>query len=212
MIEKTPSTHRIQRFYDVLGGRYDLFEFYESRAKERSLELLNLEAGLILLSVGVGTGKEQALIEEQIQPQGLAFGLDISPVMLSLAKSRIESPLCRGDVHHLPYATNSFDRLYAAYVLDLITLGEIPGILEEFYRVLKPEGQMVAISLTEGTNFPSRAIVGAWKLVYSVSPMICGGCRPLKLSDLVESAGFKLQSRDVIVQMGVPSEIILALR
>jgi len=39
---------------------------------------------------------------------------------------------------------------------------------------------------------------------------MCGGCRPLELFDLVQKAGFTNIQRQVIVQAGVPSELISA--
>lgn len=212
MIKNTLSTRSAQRFYDLIGKRYDRFEFYESRAKNHALKLLDLTPGIKILNVGVGTGKQQIQIQANIEPGGIAFGLDISPVMLNFARSRSSSPFCRADTHHLPLAPSSFDRLYAAYVLDLIPLGEIPAILKQYYLVLRPGGRMVLLALTEGVDVPSRAVVGAWKLVYNLSPILCGGCRPLVLTDLVQEAGFRIVSREVIVQKAVPSEILAAIK
>lgn len=95
-------------------------------------------------------------------------------------------------------------------MLDLISLSEIPDNLREFYRVLCSNGQLVVLSLTEGINLTSQAIVGAWKLAYSISPVFWGGCRPMELSNLIRETGFNLEIRVVLVQIGVPSEIILA--
>ncbi len=212
MIENTLSTRSAQRFYDLIGKRYDWFEFYESRAKEHAFKLLDLTPGIKVLNVGVGTGKQQVQIQAAIKPGGIAYGLDISTVMLNIARSRSSSPFCRADTHHLPFAPSSFDRLYAAYVLDLIPLGEILAILKQFHQVLHPGGRMVLLALTEGVDVPSRAIVGAWKLAYNLSPILCGGCRPLTLAELVQEAGFKIISRQVIVQMAVPSEALTAIK
>lgn len=71
---------------------------------------------------------------------------------------------------------------------------------------------MVILALTEGVDLPSRALVAIWKGMFELSPTICGGCRPLELSDYVHKAGFKDVNREVIVQLGVPSEIILATK
>jgi len=73
-------------------------------------------------------------------------------------------------------------------------------------------GRAVLLALTEGVDLPSRSLVAAWKLVYAVSPLACGGCRPLRLTDLVKQAGFDPVEREVIVQLGLPSEIIVASR
>jgi ubiquinone/menaquinone biosynthesis C-methylase UbiE len=212
MDENILPTPAAQRFYDRIGSRYDWFEFYEGRAKARAHEVLELSDGLRILSVGVGTGKELGQIITDISPDGIAHGLDISPVMLHLTQERTSAPVCQADARQLPYASYSFDRLYAAYVLDLLPLADIPDLVNDFFRVLKSGGRMVILALTEGVDLPSRAIVAIWKGIFKLSPTMCGGCRPLKLLDIVRAAGFKQVEREIIVQLGVPSEIIIATK
>jgi hypothetical protein len=69
---------------------------------------------------------------------------------------------------------------------------------------------MVIIALTEGVDTASRALVATWKGIFALNPALCGGCRPLQLLELVRGADFDQVEREVIVQMGVPSEIIRA--
>ena len=212
MNEKILPTPAVQRFYDRIGSRYDWFEFYEGRAKERAHEALELAHGLRILSVGVGTGKDLGQIIEAITPGGIAYGLDISPVMLHLTQERTTTLVCQADARQLPYASQSFDRLYAAYLLDLLPFADLPDLIDDFFRVLKPGGRMVITALTEGVDLPSRALVAAWKGIFALSPTLCGGCRPLQLLDLVREVGFSQVEREVIVQLGVPSEIIIATK
>lgn len=211
MIPKTLSPGTARRLYDRLAPGYDLFSFYEARAKRRSLALLDLSPGLNVLNIGVGTGKEHQLIQAAVAPGGLAFGLDLSPRMLGMASRRTGAPLCLGDGGSLPFPEASFDRLYCAYVLDLVTLADLPGWLAGFRRALKPGGRLVQLSLTEGVDAWSRAFVHLWKLAYRLSPVACGGCRPLQLETLAHLAGFQQTRREVIVQFGVPSEVLIAL-
>ena len=106
----------------------------------------------------------------------------------------------------------SFDRLLCTYVLDLLGTAVLPQVLAEFHRVLQPGGKLVLVSLTEGTDVPSKLIIGLWKAAYKVHPLTCGGCRPLRLQTLVQQAGFSILQREVIVQLGMPSEVVLAER
>lgn len=200
----------IRRIYDWIGARYDWFSFYEARAKAAALDLLEASSGQRILNVGCGTGKEHARLQRDVQPSGQAHGLDASYVMASLAQRRSGAPLLQADAARLPYAGESFERVFCTYVLDLMPFADLPAILDEFRRVLKPHGRLVLLSLTEGCTAPSRAFVGLWKLVYRISPLACAGCRPLQLSTLAASAGFRLLQRQVIIQFGVPSELILA--
>lgn len=212
MEEKILSTPAAQRFYDRIGHRYDWFEFYEAKAKARAHQALDLAPGQKVLSVGVGTGKGLSLIKRAISPEGTGFGLDISPVMLSLTKERTSAPVCLADARQLPYRSQSYDRILAAYVLDLLPESDLADLLAGFHRVLKSSGIMVIIALTEGVDRFSKTLVATWKSVFAINPALCGGCRPLQLLKLVQRADFESVEREVIVQMGIPSEIIRAVK
>jgi ubiquinone/menaquinone biosynthesis C-methylase UbiE len=199
-----------QRIYDYIGKRYDWFGGHDAHAKARAFELLAVTSGQCLLEVGVGTGKEHIRMHAAVMPGGISFGIDISRVMLSIAYQKNKTPLCQADARDIPFVSDCFDRIYISYVLVLLPIAEIPGILAGLYRVLKPGGRMVMIALTEGISRSSRTLVTAWKAVYKLSPITCAGCRPLQLSQFVEKAGFIHISREVVVQMAVPSEIVVA--
>lgn len=212
MIEHTISSEAAQRFYDRLGQRIDWSERYEGRAKARALNRLAVSPGQRVLNIGVGTGKEHARLQAAVAPGGVVVGLDLSSVMLRLTRARTGAPLCRADARYLPFANASFDRLCSTYVLDLIPYADLPGLLAEFRRVLKPNGRLALVSLTEGIDLPSQTLIGLWKLVYRVRPVACGGCRPLQVAALVHQAGFHQVQREVVVQLGIPSEIVAAQR
>jgi ubiquinone/menaquinone biosynthesis C-methylase UbiE len=209
-IAETISAGAARRYYDFWGQRYDWFGYFESRAKTRLLELLDLSPGMRLLNVGLGTGLEHQQIINLLGSATNAVGVDISWAMLQSAQGRTGAPLCQADGGRLPFASASFDRLYAAYVLDLVPIAELPAWLQAFRRVLRPGGGMLVACLTEGVNAASRSIVSLWKLAYRISPFTCGGCRPLQIGGLVERAGFRIMQNEVIVQLGVPSQVIYA--
>ena len=212
MPEKILPTPAAQNFYDRIGSRYDWFEFYEGRAKEQAFNALQLEPGLNVLSVGVGTGKELAKFQAEIAPTGTVFGLDLSRGMCQLAKARVGATICQADARQIPFSGQVFDRLYAGYVLDLLPFADLEQLLVDFRRQLQPGGKLVILALTEGVDLPSRTLVSIWKGIFDLSPVMCGGCRPLELLNLVEQAGFSNIHRQVIVQAGVPSELICAYK
>lgn len=203
--------HTARRIYDFLGKTYDWFGGFDARAKTRAIELLELAPGDRVLEVGVGTGKVLSQINQGITPRGLSFGIDLSSKMLSEARRRNQSPLCQADARNTPIVSDRFDRIFISYVLDLVAMADIPAILLEMMRVLKPGGRMVIVALTEGINLPSRALISIWKAAYSVSPVVCAGCRPLQLSSMLQNAGLSIIYREVVVQLAVPSEILAAV-
>jgi ubiquinone/menaquinone biosynthesis C-methylase UbiE len=212
MPEKILPTPAAQKFYDRIGKRYDWFEFYEGRAKELAMHALQLEPGLKILSIGAGTGKELAKILAAISPGGTAVGLDLSTEMCRVAKQRVGATICQADARLMPFMSNTYHRLYAGYVLDLLPFADLSQLLSDFWHTLLPKGKLVVLALTEGVDQPSKALVSIWKGVFDLSPAICGGCRPLELLELVQKAGFRDIQRQVIVQAGVPSELISAYK
>lgn len=207
MIDETISTQQAQNFYNRLGHRYDWTTFFESAAKERALARLNLQPGLAVLDVGAGTGRALDEIQEAVGAAGSAVGIDASFVMSQLAGSRSQAGALMAEANRLPFKSDNFDRIYAAYLLDLLPVATIPEILLEFKRVLRPDGFMVLLSLTEGGDAISKSIVAGWKALYRVAPLACGGCRPLQLRSLIEAAGLEIQSLEIVQQWGVASEL-----
>lgn len=210
MIEQTISRSEARRIYDQVGAKLERAARFEGRAKALALELLAVEAGQRVLQIGVGAGAEHAALQRASGSEGLVVGCDLSRGMLELTRRRADTPLCEGDAARLPFASSQFDRLFSAYMLDLIPLTEIPLVLSEFRRVLRPGGRLVLVSLTEGIDLPSRLFVAGWKLAYSLNPERLGGCRPLQLAGLLEAAGFAVE-RHIVVQRGFPSEVLVGM-
>jgi ubiquinone/menaquinone biosynthesis C-methylase UbiE len=210
--EKAISVQTARRIYDFLGKSYDWFGTFDARAKTRSLELLNPTPGEHILEIGVGTGKVLSQINAAIQPAGVSYGIDISRVMLSLSRDKNNTLFCQADARNFPFVSDCFDKIYISYVFDLIPFAHIPGIMTGMLRILRTDGCVVIVALTEGVNFTSRAFISLWKAAYTISPLTCAGCRPLQLISVLENAGFKYIQREVIIQMAVPSEILVATK
>lgn len=88
----------------------------------------------VILDIGCGTG----MMLEDLERMGSAVGLDFSMVALEYCQNRGIKNLGRADVRNLPVKSNSVDIITA---LDLIEhIEDDKGLMEEFYRVLKPGG------------------------------------------------------------------------
>ena len=161
-----------------------------------------------------GAGREQAAIQKKILPGGVAYGLDLSRTMLQLSQKAVPPPggrlLCEADARNLPFPAASFDRLFSSYMLDLIPTDDIISVLREMHRVLAAEGHLVLVSLTSGITLSSRMLMTAWTAVYRLNPSRLGGCRPVQLAHPLLQAGFSHVERQIIIQWGMPSELLVA--
>ncbi len=213
MIDTTLTPAAARRFYDRLGARHDMGAMFEREAKARGVALLDVQPGDTVLNAGAGTGKDNAVLAEAAAPSGSVVAIDLSAMMLSLGRQRAaRAAYCQSDVTALPFEERRFDRILATYLIDLLPATSIAGAMAEFRRVLRPGGRLALVSLTEGVDPASRAIVAAWKAAFAVHPLVCGGCRPVQLVTWLEAADLVVMRRELVTQLGVPSEIVLAER
>lgn len=213
MIDTTLTPAAVARFYDRLGARHDMGAMFERRAKQRGIYLLDVQPGDAVFNAGAGVGKDNVALLKAAGPTGRVVAADLSAVMLHLGRrAASRADYCQANVKTLPFADNLFDRILATYLIDLLPAATISATLAEFHRVLRPGGRLALVSLTEGVNAASRAVVGAWKAAFAIYPLACGGCRPVQLVPWVEVAGLDLIRHETVVQLGVPSEVVLAER
>ena len=213
MIRETISTVTAQRFYSWLGARHDLGARFEREAKQQALSLLHLQSGQCVLNLGCGTGAEQPTLRRAVGPTGTLHAVDLSPVMLCLTAERGAGTLTtQANAVRLPYADAMFDRILSTYLLDLLPAGLLPIVAAECARVLRPDGRLVLVTLTHGVDSASRAVVAAWRSMFRLHPLLLGGCRPVPLASLVAGAGLTLLDSTVVVQLGVPSAIVVVGR
>lgn len=165
-----------------------------------------------VLNVGAGTGLDHRRLVESVGWGGLAVAVDVSPVMLGLLRSRTGAPAIQADCRALPIGSEAVDAVLCAYLLDLVEATAIPSVLGELHRVLRPGGRLVCVSLTEGIGPLSRSTMAAWSALHRLGPALLGGCRPIRLEAPARAAGFAAVRREVVVQAGIPSEVVSGWR
>jgi len=100
--------------------------------------VLNLPETSSYLDVGCGCG---TALDEIRQESAQSVGMDISPIALAIARSRIVTPLVAGDAWTLPFADGSFDLVTYLDVLEHVR--HDLDCIEECRRVLRPGGYIV---------------------------------------------------------------------
>ncbi|HEY7833329.1 MAG TPA: methyltransferase domain-containing protein [Ktedonobacterales bacterium] len=114
--------------------------------RELSYELLGARAGMRLLDVGCGVGDDVRALARLAGPTGAVIGLDASESLLAAARERsqgLEHPgtFQRGDMHHLPFDSATFDGCRAERVL--IHSDDPARVVAEMARVVKRGGVVV---------------------------------------------------------------------
>jgi ubiquinone/menaquinone biosynthesis C-methylase UbiE len=204
--------NQIGSVYDNIAPIYDIWgKLTESHARNRAIELAAIKDGQTILEVAVGTGLAFYEIVKR-NPNGVNIGIDLSQGMLAKAKKRLSRlsetnySLDVGTAFDLSIENESIDILLNNYMFDLIPFEDMNKILLEFKRVLKKNGKIILVNMTEGERFGSRI----YDFIYKISPKIMGGCRGVKLTERLEQYGFKVEAREYFQQMLFPSEVILA--
>lgn len=108
-----------------------------------------------LLELGCGAG---ALLQMVTPRKGITLGVDFSQSMLDEARRSLPAAvdLRLGYLEHLPIADASVDMVVAYMVFH--HLADPTAALKDAYRVLKPQGTIAVIDLTEHTNEQMREL------------------------------------------------------
>ncbi len=201
---------KMSRFYAVLEG------VFERGMREQGVESLSIEEGERVLEVGVGTGFALRKISRKAGPGGKAYGIDITPEMLEITEKRLRragtadrTALCQGDARAMPFPDGTFDAVYMAATLELFDTPDIPRVLREVKRVLKPGGRLGVNSMSqEGAGRSLFLKVYRW--LHRKFPAYAS-CRPINVEQSVREAGFSIfRSREYRLLKLVPMKLVIA--
>lgn len=196
---------RVAWFYDAWG------RLTEDKALNRLLALAEVADGMDILEVAVGTGR---LFEKLVarNPSGNNQGVDIAPAMLAYAKRRLARhaerdayQLQEGSAYQLPFAPDSFDRLFNSYMLDMFPLEDHARVLSEFLRVLRPGGVMAIGYFSHGHRWFNRL----WPWLAKHFPALLTYCRPVDLLPTLEQLGVVVLAHETLSQNSFPSDIVI---
>jgi ubiquinone/menaquinone biosynthesis C-methylase UbiE len=201
---------RISRFYDytlgLLGRKY----------VRTALKRLSVVEGETVLEIGFGTGHSLKSIAEVIGPAGKVYGIDISSAMIAKTKKRLENggevnrvELCCGDATRLPFREGAFDAVFMSFALEVFDTPEIPKVLVEIKRVLKPQGRLGIIDMSKENG--KSVFLKAYEWIHNKCPKYLGS-RPSYAEQCLIEAGYQTKSKQRIRIFRLPAEIIVAIK
>jgi demethylmenaquinone methyltransferase/2-methoxy-6-polyprenyl-1,4-benzoquinol methylase len=191
-----------RHFYDRIANAYDFIaDSNEKAARQAGVAALSLQPGESVLELGFGTGNEILDLAGLVGPKGKVAGIDISSGMLAVAKQKLATAnpatpvdLRVGDARTLPFADGVFDAVYTSFTLELFPAEDIPGVLAEARRVLKPGGRIGIVSMaTVRSGQHTSALERVYVWMHRHFPHIVD-CRPIDTEALVSAAGFTVSS------------------
>jgi ubiquinone/menaquinone biosynthesis C-methylase UbiE len=212
-VSRVTRTHEEAReSYDRISGWYDGLEgIWERGAVEMGLRTLAAGNGEVVLEIGFGTGHALVSLARSVGPDGCVYGVDLSPRMLALARRRLEAErlaqrvrLFNADALALPIADGSCDAIFMSFVLELFDTPEIPAVLRECARTLRPGGRICVVSLSRaGARSLMRDL---YEGAHRRFPRLID-CRPIYAARSLAEAGFQGVDAARATLWGLPVEV-----
>jgi len=206
-----------KRTYDKISRIYDLITGpFERKFRDMGLNQLDVKEGETVLEIGFGTGHCLEEIAKRVGENGKAYGIDISSRMLDITRKRMEKKrladtveLYCGDAMSMPYEDNMFDVVFMSFTLELFDTPEIPAVLKEIKRVLKPKGGLGVVSMSKEDG--ESWLLKAYEWIHKNFPVIAD-CRPIYVEKSIRDAGYSIKSREKIKLFVLPGEIVVTGR
>jgi ubiquinone/menaquinone biosynthesis C-methylase UbiE len=131
--------------FDRASEYYDLTRGFPPGVDRQVGAFIAHDAGLKttdrVLEIGIGTGRIALPLAPHV---GSISGIDISTQMMDRLRQKQNGEviyLAQGDALALPFPNASFDAIMITHVLHLVA--DVPGVLHELARVLKPSGKLL---------------------------------------------------------------------
>jgi len=207
-----------RQFYDRMSRVYDyLTRPFEAKFAEMTLKSLSIQEGETVLEIGFGPGHCLKKIAWSVGETGKVHGIDISFSMLEVTRRKLEKAnlmdrveLYYGDATSLPYDDDIFDAVFMSYTLELFDTPEIPEVLQETMRVLKPGGRLGVTSMSK-ENGNSR-FIRLYEWLHRKWPKYFD-CRPIYVEKALNEAKYKVKEGKKVKILGLlPIEIVIAMK
>jgi demethylmenaquinone methyltransferase/2-methoxy-6-polyprenyl-1,4-benzoquinol methylase len=210
------SREETRSYYDRIARIYDLMaDHSEAPARQAGLDLLAARPGEKVLEVGFGTGHCLVALAQAVGPAGKVYGLDISDAMRRHAEENLQkagladrAELACGDGLRLPYPAGALDAAFMSFTLELFDTPEIPLVLAECKRVLRPGGRIAVVGMSKEEGH--GVVFHLYEWTHKHFPNFVD-CRPIFVARALEEAGLRVQKQERF-RIWVPVEAVLAVK
>lgn len=213
-------TELTRRFYDRISAAYDLIaDSGERETRERGLVALDVQDGEHVLEIGYGTGHSLLELASKVGPDGQVCGVDISSGMHDAATKRLSkagladrADLKVAPVPPIPWPDAKFDVVTMSFTLELFPLDQIPAVLTEAKRVLRPGGRIGIVSMSVTPEGQKDSLLEkTYKWMHQHFPHIVD-CQPIPATQFLLDAGFELSHNEMLEIWSMPVAVLVAVR
>jgi len=167
--------------------------------------IASIQTGETVLDLGSGAGFDAFLAARATGPEGRVIGVDMTPAMVSKARSNaakagqnnVEFRL--GEIEHLPVGDDTVDVIISNCVINLSP--DKPAVFRETFRVLKSGGRLAVSDVVAMAPIPDE-LKNDWELY---TGCVAGASIVEDLRSMLVDAGFvdvritrKGESRDIL--------------
>ena len=210
------SSKDIKKAYSRLSYIYGIFEsFFENKLRKRSLDLLEVNKGDLVLEIGFGTGYNLIELAKLVGDNGKVYGIDLTPEMIEISKKRLKKnnlekrvKLVQGSATKLPFGGNSFNIVYVSNVLELFSDKDIKKVLKEIKRVLKINGKVCVIDVAK-TGYENSKSLKLYLWFNKKFPSYTSS--PIDAEKYLKNSGFNIIKKEVVkILKFFPMQIVIA--
>ena len=199
--------------YDRASRWSRMEEPFERRAQLAGIRLLRVQPSEHVLEIGCGAGGALVALARRVGPGGRVVGVDLSPGMIHLAAARLRraglagrAELMVADAIAIPFGDESFDAVFMSFTLELFDTPEIPLVLAECRRVLRPGGRIGVVALSRAA--PVSRLTRLYQRLHDRFPATLD-CRPIHARLAIEAAGFDRARSAFVPLWGLRAETVV---
>ena len=159
----------IAKMFDKISRHYDFMNdlmtgFSHRQTRKKALRLVTIKSGSRILDLATGTGDFALLVHaSSVWKPKMTVGVDISPKMLSIAKSRANKSKFANniyfnlsDMNNLPFRDKMFNLCTIGY--GIRNTDNPLRVLTEIRRVTAKSGQLLIVEATTSDNHLVRIL------------------------------------------------------
>jgi demethylmenaquinone methyltransferase/2-methoxy-6-polyprenyl-1,4-benzoquinol methylase len=171
-------SYRYQWLYDGISRLAAVTVGGEPRFRQLALQNLKLQSDTQILDLCCGSGQVTRFL---VNFSENVTGLDASPLSIQRAQKNVpNAKYIEAFAEDMPFADNLFDVVHTSAALHEMQSEQLPKIIKEVYRVLKPGGVFTLVDFHSPTNpifWPGLAVFfwlfetqTAWELLKTDLP------------------------------------------